>query len=318
MIQRILSAAALGKSRLDRARLNRRWLNLRARGMQIGRDVNLPASTWIDTSHCFLISIGDHCGFGEECLILAHDAQMDEFLDAARIGRVMIHESCHIGARTIILAGVEIGPRTLVGAGSVVSKSFPPEHGVRGNPRTNLFSRRLSRAPSKAHGHERELRVREVRHSTLTAERRAELVAAVAKSDAYIAGGAPLSFAAPAGRTPDVVAPRAVPEPADQSASPRRILLVEANEDGTTGGSHRASVDLALHLDRRTSRRWLCSMSTTPSNPNSRLEVHVWDDERPRAALPRPRRALPRCEASSRRSLGACSSCGGLGSTSYT
>ena len=36
---------------------------------------------------------------GEECFILAHDAQMDEFLDAARIGRVIIHQSCHIGSR---------------------------------------------------------------------------------------------------------------------------------------------------------------------------------------------------------------------------
>ncbi len=91
-------------------------------GMRIGRNVWLPSSTWIDTSHCFLISIGDNCGFGEECFILAHDAQMDEFLDATRIGRVVIHESCHIGARCVILPGVEIGPRAIVGSGSIVTK----------------------------------------------------------------------------------------------------------------------------------------------------------------------------------------------------
>lgn len=34
------------------------------------------------------------------------------------------------------------------------------------------------------------------------------------------------------------------------TAAPRRILLVEMNEDGTTGGSHQALFDLVRHLDR--------------------------------------------------------------------
>ena len=95
MVLRILGRIA---SRVRTIRLKRRWAELRARGMHIGTDVLLPASTWIDAAHCYLISIGDHTGFGEECLILAHDAQMDEYLDAARVGRVVIHPSCHIGA----------------------------------------------------------------------------------------------------------------------------------------------------------------------------------------------------------------------------
>jgi maltose O-acetyltransferase len=102
--------------------------------MHIGGDVWLPPSTWIDTDFCYLISIGDYCGFGEQCLLLAHDAQMDEFIDATRIGRIVIHPSCHIGARTVILAGVEIGPRTIVGTNSVVSKSLPPDTVCAGSP----------------------------------------------------------------------------------------------------------------------------------------------------------------------------------------
>lgn len=115
-------------------RNERRWQKLRALGMSIGRQVNLPYSTWIDTSHCHLISIGDFCGFGEGCLILAHDAMCNEWLDATRLGRVTIRESCHFGARTIILPGVEIGPRVIVGAGSVVTKSIPPDSVAAGNP----------------------------------------------------------------------------------------------------------------------------------------------------------------------------------------
>jgi len=178
------------RDRLERTRLERRWEHLRSLGMHIGADVLLPASTWIDTSHCYLISIADHTGFGENCLILAHDAQMDEYLDAARIGRVVIHESCHIGARAVILPGVEIGPRTIVGAGSVVSRTLPPDTVCAGNPCKVIttFDDYLER-------HKRRIAERPnfdyARYdlSALTPERRAELVAAVADGDAYITGG---------------------------------------------------------------------------------------------------------------------------------
>ena len=159
-------------------------------GMHIGAGVNLPASTWIDSSHCFLISIGDHCGFGPECLILAHDAQMDEYLDVARLGRVTIHESCHIGARTIILPGVTIGPRTLVGAGSLVTRSLPPNTFCAGSPAQVICSldeylekHRERAAAAPAFQYDRyDIRA-------MTPERRAELVAAARTGDVYMHGG---------------------------------------------------------------------------------------------------------------------------------
>lgn len=190
MLKALLRLARRVKQRTDRARVAQRWATLRDRGMHIGANVWLPDSTWIDTSHCFLISIGDDCGFGEGCSILAHDAQMDEFLDAARIGRVVIHASSHIGARTVVLPGVEIGPRTLVGAGSVVTKSLPPDTVCAGNPAKVICTldeylerhrRRLAERPT--FDYERyDIRA-------LTPERRAELLRAVADGDAYITGG---------------------------------------------------------------------------------------------------------------------------------
>lgn len=178
------------KARLESVRLRRRWTKLRTLGMHIGDDVLLPPSTFIDVSHCFLISIGDHCGFGPECLILAHDAQMDEFLDAARIGRVVVHESCHIGARSVILPGVEIGPRTIVGAQSVVTRSLPPDTVCAGNPAQVLCS--LDEYLEK---HRVRMRSRKVFPyasydiRSITRDRRRELVAAVSTEDAYILGG---------------------------------------------------------------------------------------------------------------------------------
>lgn len=190
MIDVLLGLASSLRARFDEMRRQRRWRQLRSLGMHIGDDVFLPDSTWIDTSHCFLISIGDHCGFGEECLLLAHDAQMDEYLDAARIGRVAIHESSHIGARTVILPGVEIGPRTVVGAGSVVTKSLPANTVCAGNPAKVICSldEYLARHSDRLAG----ARTFDYTHydiRVLTPERRAELVAACEAGPTYIVGG---------------------------------------------------------------------------------------------------------------------------------
>jgi maltose O-acetyltransferase len=190
MLGPLLDLLSTLKGRVDALRLSRRWRRLRKLGMHIGGGVNLPASTFIDTSHCFLISVGDWCGFGEGCVLLAHDGQFDEFLDAGRIGRVVIHPHSHLGTRTIVLAGVEIGPRTIVGAGSVVTRSLPPDTVCAGNPARVITSldeylarhrEALERLPKF------DYLSYDIRF--LTPERKAELVAATASTDAYITGG---------------------------------------------------------------------------------------------------------------------------------
>jgi maltose O-acetyltransferase len=116
------------------ARQERRWAQLQSKGMQIGWKVHIPMSTWIDAPHCFLISIGDNCSFGENCGILAHDAMAKEFLGATILGRVKIEHSCHIGMGTVVLPGVTIGPNSIVGAGSVVTRDIPMGVIAAGNP----------------------------------------------------------------------------------------------------------------------------------------------------------------------------------------
>ena len=172
---------------VDRARVERRWKRLRELGMTIGKDVWLPSSTWIDSDYCFLISIGDHCGFGEECHILAHDAQMDEFLDAARVGRVLVHPSCHIGARTVILPGVEIGPRTIVGANSVVSKTLPPDTVCAGSP-----ARVICSLEDYLQRHRDRLRTDPTFpyvNRAATLDKRRNMVEALRRTNGYVVGG---------------------------------------------------------------------------------------------------------------------------------
>jgi len=171
----------------SRRRAARRFESLRARGMQIGSDTQLPASTWIDAAHCYLISIGDHCRLGEQCLILSHDAQMDEFLDAGRLGQVTIRPWCQIGARVTIMPGVEIGPRTIVMPGSVVLRSLPADTVCGGNPakviatlEEHLAARRgeLERLPRFDR--------KEFERLASTPEGRATLAAALTLSGCYV------------------------------------------------------------------------------------------------------------------------------------
>lgn len=187
LLSGLISIASWIKESMDRSRIEQRWARLRSQGMRIGKDVWLPASTWIDNDYCFLISIGDHCGFGEECHILAHDAQMDEFLDAGRVGHVVIHPSCHIGARTVVLPGVEIGPRTIVGANSVVSRSLPHDTVCAGSP-----ARVICTLEEYLQKHRRRLKERPTFpyvNRFPTEEERASMNAALREGDGYVLGG---------------------------------------------------------------------------------------------------------------------------------
>lgn len=133
-IDLILDLTGRVKRYAGKKRAERKWRTLQNLGLRIGRDVYIPFETWIDTSHCYLISIGDKVRFGPHCAILAHDAFMNEDLNMAKIGKVTIHDSCTIGFGSLILPGVEIGEKSIVSACSVVTRSVPPGSVVAGNP----------------------------------------------------------------------------------------------------------------------------------------------------------------------------------------
>ena len=129
---------------------------------------------------------------------------MDEFLDAGRIGRVVIHESCHIGSRTVILPGVEIGPRTIVGANSVVSRSLPPDTVCAGNP-----ARVLCTLDDYLEKHRSKIAAGATfpyQKGGMTPELRARMVAATKEKDAYVTGGRSAELRGEGGtpRTPSV------------------------------------------------------------------------------------------------------------------
>lgn len=80
------------------------------------------------------VFIGDYVGIGPNCMIISgnHDVY-----DQSKVvvKETIIGDYCWLASSSIVLAGVILGPRTIVGAGAVVTKSFPEGYCVlAGNP----------------------------------------------------------------------------------------------------------------------------------------------------------------------------------------
>lgn len=103
-------------------------------GMTVGENFFYDASCRFDSSHCWLISIGSNVTFGPGVYLLAHDASTKSSLGYTKIGKITISDNVFIGADTIVMPGVTIGKGSIIGAGSVVTKSVPDDCVFAGNP----------------------------------------------------------------------------------------------------------------------------------------------------------------------------------------
>jgi acetyltransferase-like isoleucine patch superfamily enzyme len=85
------------------------------------------------------ITIGNSCMLGANCSIFStdyHSVYADLRLDPAQAVKspVVLEDHVWVGAHAIILKGVTIGARSVIAAGSVVTKSIPPDVIAGGNP----------------------------------------------------------------------------------------------------------------------------------------------------------------------------------------
>ena len=109
---------------------------LRKQGAQIGDDNRIMIRN-LGVEAC-LIRIGNHCTITSNVKFVVHDGAgwlfTDEVPGLQKFGTIEILDNCFIGISATILADVKIGPNSIVGASSVVTKDVPPGTIFAGNP----------------------------------------------------------------------------------------------------------------------------------------------------------------------------------------
>lgn len=107
--------------------------------VDIGYKVYINRFTILDAVEC--ITIGANTMIGSHCYITDHDHSFQNFPVETLKGELplngaptIINENVWIGSNVTILKGVNIGRNSVIGAGSVVTKSIPENVVAVGNP----------------------------------------------------------------------------------------------------------------------------------------------------------------------------------------
>lgn len=134
--------------------------NIKTRNMIIGRRVRVGNFTRINFYDSGMLKIGNGCYIGQrntflvgEDIIIGDNVLMASDIcissenhgtdpmdpkgyagQSLRLAPVTIGDGCWIGEKVIILSGVKIGEKSIIGAGSVVTKNIPSYCIAVGNP----------------------------------------------------------------------------------------------------------------------------------------------------------------------------------------
>jgi acetyltransferase-like isoleucine patch superfamily enzyme len=125
------------------------WLGIKRlinNGLKIGKDTDIFTSPSNFGSEPYLIKIGDHCTIAADVRFITHDGGTRVFRfntgygNLNKYGKIEIKDNCMIGIGSIILPNVTIGPNTVIGAGSVVTRDIPHDVCACGNPAKAMCS----------------------------------------------------------------------------------------------------------------------------------------------------------------------------------
>ena len=135
----VLKGVSLGKNVLigrrawlDISRYTKKAGIIVGDGTQIGRNVMMSAAK--------KITIGEKCLISYNVSMMDHDhnvlnPDVSPLEGGITEGKeIIIEDECFIGAHSFILKGVHLGKRCVIGANSVVTKSFPAYSVIAGSP----------------------------------------------------------------------------------------------------------------------------------------------------------------------------------------
>ena len=119
---------------------------LRWRGAKIGEKCQITGSVLRFGTEPWLIEIGNRVSLTGGVALITHDGSSRLFRDRLpgsskygnRFGKIVIHDNCFVGMNSIVLPGITIGPNSIIGTGSVVTKDVPPSTVVAGVPARKL------------------------------------------------------------------------------------------------------------------------------------------------------------------------------------
>jgi len=81
------------------------------------------------------VKIGSHCHLGHYTFVMDNDQHgVVRRMELPPSFPVVIEDHVWIGSKAVILPGVRIGTRAVIGAGSIVTKDIPPRCVAAGNP----------------------------------------------------------------------------------------------------------------------------------------------------------------------------------------
>jgi maltose O-acetyltransferase len=186
MLSLLLQKIRSWRERLLSLKRRRYIEGLIRKGLKLGSNVQFASDFFLDPSHCFLIHIGNNVTFAPNVRVIAHDASTKQFLGYTRIGQVQILDDCFIGDSVIILPGVTIGPRAIVGAGSVVTKDIAENSVAMGAPArvVGTLDEYLLKRMNAAE--ERGIFGKEYWTGSLTEEGRAKVLKLLSSGDGFI------------------------------------------------------------------------------------------------------------------------------------
>lgn len=99
-------------------------------GLNIGKGVTVMGGVYFGNEP-YLITLGDEVRVSFGVSFITHDGgtwafrDIPKYQDIIKYGKINVEKRTFIGARSIIMPGVTIGERCVIGAGSIVTSDIP-------------------------------------------------------------------------------------------------------------------------------------------------------------------------------------------------